>query len=250
MEIYLITFLVVILLLILLEICVSKKDKNGLPKYTKDETQTEIKQQRKDEYGFFDFLFNNVEYTKRECGRIGETIVNELLEEICDKGKVLNNLYIPSAKGGTVEIDNLFITKSSIFVIESKNISGDIYGEENNKIWISEREDRTIEFRNPILQNKTHIKYLKKQLKYLIPIYSIIVFNDEADLSNIVILDTHIKIIHYHELVDTIKQELIDEESFINENQLENLYNALVKYTNVSDEVIRKHNEYIMETYR
>ena len=46
-------------------------------------------------------------------------------------GKVLRNVYIPKEDGETTEIDLLFITAKGIFVLESKNYSGWIFGSES-----------------------------------------------------------------------------------------------------------------------
>ena len=51
------------------------------------------------------------------------------------KGITLKNIYIPKEDGGTSEIDLLFITPKGIFVIESKNYSGWIFGDEYSQYW-------------------------------------------------------------------------------------------------------------------
>lgn len=186
----------------------------------------------------------------KETGQIGEKVVNYYLKDVEAEGKIINNLYIPTVQGNTTEIDTVFLTRDAIFVIESKNINGIIRGDEIDEKWVSIREDRIQEFRNPIKQNATHAKYLKKQLRQLIPVYSIIAFNDEANLLGIKIDNRHIKVIHYSELADTIDEELKDDLHFINEGEYQVLYNKLKKFSEVSDEVKKKHDNYIKEHYK
>ena len=47
------------------------------------------------------------------------------------------NLYIPKGDGTTIEIDLLLVDTTSIYVIESKNSSGWIFGDEKSKNWVS-----------------------------------------------------------------------------------------------------------------
>lgn len=53
-------------------------------------------------------------------------------------GKILHNLYIPDASGAINQIDLVYISSRGIFVIESKNYSGTIQGNETSNNWITE----------------------------------------------------------------------------------------------------------------
>ena len=85
----------------------------------------------KEECGWRDYYSDEHE----DIGTYGEklTIFDlELLKVKGYNGNILHNLYIPYNNGKTSEIDILFITKKGIFVIESKNYSGWIYGSEKD----------------------------------------------------------------------------------------------------------------------
>ena len=194
--------------------------------------------------------FPTVDDVVKQKGIEGEHIVNYYLKAVDTKGKILNNLYVPTVYGNTTEIDNLFLTRDAIFVIESKNINGAIRGNDEDEEWESIRDDRMIRFRNPIKQNATHVKYLKKQLKHLIPVYSIIAFNDDANLLNIRINNKHIRVMHYYEIAYFIDSELKEECHFLNVGEFNITYYHLLKFANASDEVKEKHDNYIKERYR
>ena len=69
-------------------------------------------------------------------GKVGEAYTAhelKLLNLLGRKGKVLRNVYIPKDNNETSEI--LFITQKGIFVIESKNYSGWIFGSEKQYKW-------------------------------------------------------------------------------------------------------------------
>ena len=51
--------------------------------------------------------------------------------------KILANLYIPKGDGTTIENDLLLVDTTSIYVIESNNSSGWIFGDEKSKNWVS-----------------------------------------------------------------------------------------------------------------
>jgi restriction system protein len=46
----------------------------------------------------------------------------------------INNVTIPAANG-TTQIDRVIVSKYGIFVVETKNIKGWIYGDENKAQW-------------------------------------------------------------------------------------------------------------------
>ena len=76
-------------------------------------------------------------YSKKYIGRYGEyTIYKQLKRFENDGAKFLFNVYIPKQRGGTSEIDVLMICKECIFVFESKNFSGWIFGDEKSKNWV------------------------------------------------------------------------------------------------------------------
>jgi hypothetical protein len=71
-----------------------------------------------------------------------------------------------------------------IFVIETKNYKGLIYGGENAEKWTKNMWSNKYEFRNPLKQNYGHVKTLQQLLN--LPMGSfipIVVFSNSADIS-------------------------------------------------------------------
>ena len=104
-------------------------------------------------------------------GKIGEAYTArelKLLNLLGRKGKVLRNVYIPKDNNETSEVDVLFITQKGIFVIESKNYSGWIFGSENQYKWTMMLPNKeTHSFYNPIKQNQTEVEAVYQKLKKL-----------------------------------------------------------------------------------
>ena len=69
-------------------------------------------------------------------GKYGEYLTYKYLKHLeADGAKFLFNTYIPKGNEGTTEIDVLMICKKGIFVFESKNYSGWIFGSEQQLYW-------------------------------------------------------------------------------------------------------------------
>ena len=95
-------------------------------------------------------------------GRHGEKLTEKELKKVSffgRKGRTLRNVYIPKENGETSEIDVMFICQKGIFVFESKNYSGWIFGNERDQYWTTSLSNRQKNrFYNPIKQNRTHLK--------------------------------------------------------------------------------------------
>ena len=102
-------------------------------------------------------------------GRHGEKLTeNELkfVNLLGRKGKILRNIYIPKGNGEMSEADVVYITQKGIFVFESKNYSGWIFGDEKDTYWTASLPGgQKNRFYNPIRQNRTHIKWLQKYVE-------------------------------------------------------------------------------------
>ncbi|WP_163009979.1 nuclease-related domain-containing protein, partial [Pseudomonas viridiflava] len=65
---------------------------------------------------------------------------------------------------GTTQIDHVFISPFGIFVLETKNMSGWIFGREKQPQWTQKIYRRTYKFQNPLRQNYKHLKALEATL--------------------------------------------------------------------------------------
>ncbi len=95
--------------------------------------------------------------------------------------KIFNNLVIPDKKGQT-QIDHVVVSKYGIFVIEVKNYSGWIFGNETDEYWTQVIFRKKNKFQNPLRQNYRHIMALSEYL-YLDRsfFHSIIFFPGDAE---------------------------------------------------------------------
>ena len=147
-------------------------------------------------------------------GKIGENKVSRILKRLpTSYYTVFDDILLPTIKG-TTQIDHIVVSIYGIFVIETKNYSGWIYGGEHSEYWTQNIYGRPYRFYNPILQNASHIRAIKRQLaKYGdLPIISIVAFSSRARFKSKFI---GANVVYWNELKSTIKsyrQKLIDED--------------------------------------
>ena len=95
-------------------------------------------------------------------GSQGEYDTIKMIQKIIPNARIIKNAYIPCENGYT-EIDIIVIAIQAIYVIENKNYSGWIFGNENDQYWTETFPNKKCRFYNPIKQNTTHIFYLKNK---------------------------------------------------------------------------------------
>lgn len=111
-------------------------------------------------------------------GVFGEFKINLFLLFFLSKQHyhLIKNVTLP-AENGTTQIDHILVSKFGIFVIETKNMKGWIFGSPDQKQWTQKIYKYSNTFQNPIHQNYKHIKTLESHLNihqnYL---FSVIVF--------------------------------------------------------------------------
>lgn len=201
----------------------------------------EYKQYKKSTY--YEITKNSYLSVLYDKGKYGEYLLyNNLKLFENDKNKFLFNIYLPKENNKTTEIDVLLISSKGLFVLESKNYSGWIFGNESNTKWTQVLYENKQSFFNPIIQNKSHIKYLKKLLQKDVPIYSMIVFSDECELKDITIKSKNVSVLNLDDagfLVSRICKQT--KEDFLTESEINEIYNKLYIYTQVNEDVKNQH---------
>jgi len=90
-------------------------------------------------------------------GELGEYKIDIQLDQLPNTYHHLSDLLIPNpkAKSGYSQIDHVVITPYAIFVIETKNYQGTIYGGKDRNTWLVNGKFKMM---NPFVQNYGHIK--------------------------------------------------------------------------------------------
>ncbi|MBW8191434.1 NERD domain-containing protein [Neiella marina] len=124
-------------------------------------------------------------YFKVLKGRLGEAEVTRVLQKHLNEQDytILNDVTLSLADGGTTQIDHVVLSQFAIFVIETKNMTGWIFGHQHQSMWTQTIGRKSFRFQNPIRQNYKHTKALAMLLNVAHEQFrSVIVFTDAAQL--------------------------------------------------------------------
>ncbi len=203
--------------------------------------------------GLIDLLLDSI-FDDEWKGKHGEKLTErelKLVQLFGRKGKVLRNVYLPKDNGETSELDVVFITQKGIFVFESKNYSGWIFGDEKGKYWTAMLPNKQKnQFYNPIMQNKTHLKWMRSFVGDEIPLFSIIVFSERCELKKVTINSEDVKVIKRDLTYATVRSIWDKNPDMVSEERINELYERLKKLTNVDEAVKAAHIESIEKKYK
>lgn len=147
------------------------------------------------------FLYYKLNKAKIK-GKIGENFTATVLSSLPDSYHVFNHLYF-NIQGKSVQIDHLIISTYGIFVIETKNYKGWIFGYENSEYWTQNLYGTKYKLYNPVRQNKYHVNALSKLLGLPLDNFiPIVVFTNKASLHT----HTESKVVYLSRLKWTIRR--------------------------------------------
>lgn len=182
-------------------------------------------------------------------GGFGEKLTVFELEFLKSKGydgNIISNVYIPNTNGTTSEIDILFITKKGIFVIESKNYSGWIFGSQNDKYWTVCNYNDKWKLYNPVLQNQGHINAIHRHLRG-VPCFSLIAFSERCELKKINV-SSDVYVFNRDEMFSIISDIFKKFPDVIEEKQIKYITEYLGQFRN-ADKIIKKSHIKDVEKY-
>lgn len=191
--------------------------------------------------------------TEKWVGWYGEILTTmdlKLTDVFGRRGKILRNLYVPKDNDETSEIDVIYITKKGIFVVESKNYSGWIFGDETSLKWtVCLPNKQKNKFYNPVKQNASHIKHLSQYLEDEIPMFSLIVFSERCTLKKISVHIPDVHVLKRDLLYATVREIWSEKKDVLDEETQKKIYEKLKKLTKVSAEQKRQHIESIRKKF-
>jgi len=143
--------------------------------------------------------------------------------------------------------------ETGVYVFESKNYSGWIFGDEKHKNWtqVLGRGNKN-KFFNPIWQNKGHIKALRNLLTDVdnIDFYSYIIFSERCELKKIRLDSPNVRVLKRNQLLSVVKKDIEKREKVLDENKILSLYETLKKHILVDEQTKLQHIENIRNARR
>lgn len=167
-------------------------------------------------------------------GKCGENIVNKILQEIEGYNYVVRNIML-NDNGKSRQIDHIFVSEYGVFVIETKNYGGIIYGREKSTEWKQYLNQKCFNFKNPIHQNYGHKEIVRKTLEDVTDkIYPLVVFTRRCELK----VEVTSPVIYDNQLKNYIrnKGKIFDKTKVIE------IYNVLMENRITNEEAIKNHN--------
>ena len=122
-------------------------------------------------------------------GKFGEFAVSIHAKKYLTEDYILlNNCTLPDEQLGTTQIDHILLSPYGIFIIETKNYKGWIFGGERQKMWTQKIFKNSYKFQNPLHQNYKHQKVLEVLLSDIIAteyLHSVIVFMPDREFKTV-----------------------------------------------------------------
>ncbi|MDH2432760.1 NERD domain-containing protein [Pokkaliibacter sp. MBI-7] len=115
-------------------------------------------------------------------GMLGEAAINRALRRQLDTRHyhLLHNVTLRTDEGST-QIDHILVSVFGVFVIETKNMQGWIFGDRQQAQWTQQLYRHKSHFQNPLRQNYKHVKALQQVLELdMAHLHSVVVFTSAA----------------------------------------------------------------------
>ncbi|MDD9815109.1 MAG: NERD domain-containing protein [Gammaproteobacteria bacterium] len=96
-------------------------------------------------------------------GKFGEFKVNRVLQKCMDgeQYRLIKNVTLPT-EDGTTQVDHVLVSVFGVFVIETKNMGGKIFGKPKEEKWTQKFPWRKgYRFQNPCRQNYGHVQAVR-----------------------------------------------------------------------------------------
>ena len=178
----------------------------------------------------------------------------ELMKAKKYKGNILHDLYIPAADGKFSQIDVIYVCAKGIFVIESKNYSGIISGNEFYNNWnigsevqktpfgSVRKSNKNNLFYNPIKQNKKHIEAVQYHLNG-IPCFSLIAFSERCKLSEIKVSSKTGYVFNRYAMINVFSRIFNSNPDVLSDDMINYVTNHLKQFCDADSNVKKAHND-------
>ena len=101
-------------------------------------------------------------YHAKASGDYGEYSISTIFNALPNEFHIINDIILRTKKG-TTQLDHVVVSPYGIYIIETKNHKGMIFGDPNGKVWTQVLNGRGhFTFYNPIWQNQGHIENLSR----------------------------------------------------------------------------------------
>lgn len=191
-------------------------------------------------------VFMPPEMWDKSRGTVGEyrtdyVLNNDALKELSYL-RTISNVYVEN-NGNYTEIDVIALTEKGIYVMESKNYKGWIYGRAEDTNWTQcFKNGEKYKFYNPVKQNEGHINKLSQYLGVdKDKMFSFIIFSDLGTLKSVPAPTSNMCIINRYNLLWVMKSELNRRPTIFTRREINELYAKLLPLTQKTEAEKQQH---------
>lgn len=179
-------------------------------------------------------------YARRRGDWTESKVAKQLAKLPKDEYIVLNDLMLPTSYG-TTQIDHVVLSLYGVYVIETKNYTGTLIGNEKSEQWEQNINGFMYKTANALRQNKAHIAAVRSHasVQANVPIHNIVVF---ANATKFDIFHEEGEVIYINELIPTIMR-LRSVEPFYTHEQVQIKANLLLEKNIIDPELRKQHNQ-------
>ena len=118
-----------------------------------------------------------IKMSKISIGNKGEEKVKKVLDSIKEYHLVFNNISFKNSRSEmTHQVDHILVISNGVFVIETKNYSGEICVQNNGKNWYKKIGKNVEKISSPVYQNKSHAVTVYKAINGYVKVIPVVVF--------------------------------------------------------------------------
>ncbi|MES5957368.1 nuclease-related domain-containing protein [Bacillus fungorum] len=176
-------------------------------------------------------------------GKVGEKLVKRILSKLdSEKYCVLHDVTVLTEYGDTTQIDHIVIAETGVFVIETKNYEGWIYGNEKSARWTQGIFRKKSSFQNPFRQNYKHIKAIEWVMEQQLPSISIAAFHPKCSLKRVNVQSKDKHVLYYNDLQKCIESYT---EAQLTNDEVQHIYQTILRANIMDKDVEKKHVKYL-----
>lgn len=112
--------------------------------------------------------------------RIGQARIKSALQK--RSPDVLHDFILPGAYGGLAQLDHAILTAGGILCIQTKHMSGVVFGGEDEPQWTHVDGVSRRRFLNPLIQNEGRARALRQVLPD-VPVANLVIFSGNVDFT-------------------------------------------------------------------
>lgn len=176
-------------------------------------------------------------------GKAGEKMVKRILSKLEPESYyVLHDVMIHTEYGDTTQIDHIVIAETGVFVIETKNYEGWIYGREKAARWTQGIFRKKHSFQNPFRQNYKHMKAIEWIMEQQLPCISIVAFHPKCSLKRVYVHSKDKHALYYNNLKRCIEKYT---QVQLTKDEVQHIYQTILRANITDKDIEKKHVKYL-----